>query len=177
MDKELFKKTEGILYRYYESNQIIARMKSKVKFIDQKLEEIKNEIKNLNNFEADVYSNMGIDYSRDAVQTSASSSNEVERAMIKYIDNLENLYKAHLDEKLKLNDEVTKIELLNHDIEFNINTLNDEAKRFIELKYKEKLSMKYISTELFGGVESTAFRKRQEFVSNIAHWINITLKI
>lgn len=55
MDKELFKKTEGILYRYYESNQIIARMKSKVKFIDKKFEEIKDEIKNLNNFEAELF--------------------------------------------------------------------------------------------------------------------------
>lgn len=177
MDKELFKKTEGILYRYYESVQVIARMKSKISFIDKKLEEIKSEMKNLNNFEADVYCNMGIDYAKDPVQTSASGSNEVERAMIKYINNLEKVYKSYLDEKLFLIEEVRKIELNNHDIEFNINSLNDEVRKFVELKYRDKESMKWITVELFAGIKSTAFRKREEVIFNIARWINITMKV
>lgn len=173
MDKELFKKTEGVLYRYYESLQVIARMKSKINFIDKRLKEIKIEMKNLNNFEADVYCNMGIDYAKDIVQTSASGINEVEKAMIKYIENLEKMYKSILSEKLTLIDEVSKIEINNHDIEFNINSLHDEFKKFIQLKYRDKESMKFITIELFDGITSTAFRKRQELISNIHHWITV----
>ncbi|MGL5765665.1 MAG: hypothetical protein ACRCX8_08495 [Sarcina sp.] len=172
MNKEMLKKTESMLYKYYDSVNHIARLKSKIVLIDKTLEKVKLEIKNLNEFETDVYSNMGIDYSKDMVQTSSQNSNEVERAMIKYINKLEKTFENKLNQKLKYSEELREIEFLNHDIEFNLNMLAEDKKQFIEYKYKHKKSMKWIAIEVFSGIESTAFRKRDELIKDITNWNN-----
>ena len=55
----------------------------------------------------------------------------------------------------------------------NINMLNDEHKKFIELKYKEKMGMRAIALEL-NMSKNTAYDLRENIVnsiSNLTCWI------
>ena len=51
----------------------------------------------------------------------------------------------------------------------NVEQLNEEDKRFIELKYGDKENLLYISIKL-NMSKTTAYRKREEIVENIAEY-------
>ena len=56
--------------------------------------------------------------------------------------------------------------------------LSQESMDFIIYKYKASVdgrckSVDWIANEMYGGVRSTAYRKREEIVGNIAQWANI----
>ena len=51
----------------------------------------------------------------------------------------------------------------------NVEQLNGEDKRFIELKYGDRKNLLYISIKL-NMSKTTAYRKREEIVENIAEY-------
>jgi hypothetical protein len=135
-------------------------------------EQIDKEKIELKHLSIDAGLNMGIDYSREKIQTSSDGSGQAERETIKYIDNLDKQYKYTIKKILKTNVRIRELEIQNQDMQFNLSMLSEESKRFLEWKYGEGKSVEWIATEMFGGDRATAYRKREELMEDIAHWCN-----
>ncbi|MBU3195666.1 hypothetical protein KPL26_03185 [Clostridium algidicarnis] len=175
IDKDLFRKTEGRLYRYYKQLKLIEKFKNKVLLLWRQKEQIEKEKVELKNLNIGTELNMGIDYSRDKIQCSSSGTGEAERETIKYIDNLDKQLKYVIRKMLKSNARIREIELQIQDMQFNLSMLSEESKRFIEWKYGEEKSIEWIAERMYGGARSTAYRKREELVENIAQWWNLNM--
>lgn len=169
MDKELFRKTEGKLYRYYESKKSLRGLDNRIAELEYDREVIEYDIKHTN-VRIDPYQNgVGIN---ERVQTSSSSTSHAEQEMIRAIEKLE-------EERVKTTKQILKIkakkrELKNYisNIEFNINMLNEESKRFLELKYSDKAKVITIAQKMNMAV-ATVYRIREEILENIANFMNI----
>lgn len=61
---------------------------------------------------------------------------------------------------LKLNARIRELEEQAQDMQYNLSTLSEEAKRFIEWKYGEEKSVDWIGNKMYGGARATAYRKR-----------------
>lgn len=173
IDKEMFRKTESRLYRYYKQLKLIEKLKNKVVLLWKQKDQIEKEKVELKHLNIDAGLNMGIDYSRDKIQSSPTGIGEAERETIKYIDNLDKQLKYTVKKMLKTNARIRELELQVQDMQFNLSMLSEESKRFIEWKYGECKSVDWIANELYAGARSTAYRKREELVESIAQWINI----
>lgn len=165
MEKELFKKIEGRLYRYFNSLNIIDTLKIEIEELKRQREIIRKDIQETNIFiEADL--NMSVSYD-EKVQTSSSRTSYVENQLIKQIKQLEeNLTFTNL-RILKKKSKSRCLEREVISLKPIINTLDHEEKKFIKLKYRDKKSMEYVSVELFGGVRMTAYRKRKDLINDI----------
>lgn len=166
MDKELFRKTEGKLYRYYKSKSKIYRLKNEISFLESKLKRIESYIKNTN-VTIDYYQNgAGIS---ERVQTSSSGSSYAETEICREIEKLEKNHVYTYKKILKLKAKIEELEEFIFHMEANIGQLNEEAKRFLELKYGDEKNLIYISMTL-NMSKTTAYRKREELVENIASY-------
>ncbi|GIM29879.1 hypothetical protein CPJCM30710_25450 [Clostridium polyendosporum] len=177
IDKEIFRKTEGRLYRHYKQLKLIQKLKNKVVLLWKQKEQIQKEKVELKYLDIEAGLNMGIDYSREKVQSSSDGSSEAERETIKYIEDLDKQYKNTVKKMLKINARIREIELQVQDMQFNLSMLSEESKRFVEWKYGECKSIEWIATEMYAGARSTAYRKRDELMGDIANWSNIIKQI
>lgn len=173
--KETFRKTEARLYNYYKQLKILEKLKCKIKLLKMQQSEIELEMKNLNNLTLEVYANMGIDYSRDKIQTTSTGTGESERETIKYITRLEKERDHKVREIMKCNARLREIDLQCQDMKYNLSMLNEECRRFIEWKYGENKSIEWIGEEMYVGSRATAYRKRDELIEGIAQWNNFNL--
>lgn len=173
IDKDSFRKTEGRLYRYYKDIKLIEKLKNKIVLLWKQKEQIKKEKVELKNLNIDVGLNMGIDYSKEKIQSSSTGTGEAEKEIVKYISNLDKQYRSTVKRILKTNARIREIELQLQDMQYNLSMLSEENKRFIEWKYGECKSVEWIATEMYAGARSTAYRKREEVISDIAQWMNI----
>jgi hypothetical protein len=173
IDKDLFRKTEGRLYKYCKDIKLIEKLKKRVVLLWKQKEEILKEKSDLKHLDIDTYLNMGIDYSRDKVQSSSTGSGEGEKGTIKYIDNLQRQYVNTVKRILKTNARVRELELQIQDMHSNLAMISEESKRFIECKYGECKSVEWIAEEMYLGARSTAYRKREELIQDIGQWVNI----
>ena len=173
IDKETFRKTEGRLYRYYKQLNIIEKLKNKVVLLWKHKDQIEKEKVELKHLNIDTGLNMGIYYGVDKIQSGGSGVGEAEREVIKYIDNLDRELRYVARTILKTNARIREIELQIQDMQFNLSMLGEESKKFIEWKYGECKSIEWIAEKMYGGARSTAYRKREELVEDIAQWCNI----
>lgn len=173
LDKEIFRKTEGRLYRYYKQLKIVEKLKNKVVLLWKQKEQLQKEMVELKHMNIETGNNMGIDYSGDRIQSSSSGVGEAEREVIRYINNLEREYNYTVKKMLKTRAKIRDIEVQIQDMQFNLAMLNEESKRFIEWKYGEEKSIEWIAEEMYAGARSTAYRKREELVEDIAQWCSV----
>lgn len=172
MDKELFRKTEGKLYRYYESKKKIYNIKEDIARLEREIKTIEYDIRH-SNVAIDYYQNgIGI---QERVQSSSTGTSYAENEMCKQIERLE---KEHVEKTKKLLKNKAKIRELERYIDYmdrNIRMLQEEDKRFLELKYGDKKNILQISMRL-NIAQATAYRKREEIVEVIAEYENTFLK-
>ena len=172
MDKELFRKTEGKLYRYYESKKKIYSIKEDIAGLEREIKTIEYDIRH-SNVTIDYYQNgIGI---QERVQSSSTGTSYAENEMCKQIERLE---KEHVEKTKKLLKNKAKIRELERYIDYmdrNIRMLQEEDKRFLELKYGDKKNILQISMRL-NIAQATAYRKREELVEVIAEYENTFLK-
>lgn len=170
IDKDLFKKTEGRLYRHYRNKKEIEKLKSRVVLLWKQKEQIEQDIRTTN-VKIDYYqSGMALG---ERVQTSSTGTSYAEREIIKAIEKLERELIQKKKKILKLEARIREKEEQIADMDYNIQMLNEEYKRLIEWKYGENKSLDWIATEMYGGARTTAYRKREEIVESIAQWCNI----
>lgn len=169
---EIFRKTEGMLYRYYEKLKLKEKLNYRIEVLENKMQRLEHDIKNCNiNLNSDI---KGIDYSRDKIQSgivNSSLESELERA----VENLEKELKQTRIKLIKTKLRLNQIEESTSNIEFAIIQLSEEAKKIIELRYGTypKLSNIEIGMRL-NMAEATIRRKRKEIVELIAKWMNIS---
>ncbi|WP_099346875.1 transcriptional regulator [Clostridium tertium] len=169
MDKELFRKTEGKLYRYYESKKSLRGLDNKIANLQRDIEVVEYDIRHTN-IRVDPYQNgAGIN---ERVQTSSTGTSYAEQEMIKEIEKLERERVKLTKQLLKTKAKKRELENYISNMEFNINMLNEESKRFLELKYSDKAKVIAISQKMNMAV-ATVYRIREEIVENIANFMNI----
>lgn len=169
MDKELFRKTESRLYRYFRYKKEIVNSKRRIEFLQNKINEIDYSIKNVHKYiNVDPYQNgAGIS---ERVQTSSTGTSYVEAEMIKEVSKLEREQCAMFKNVLKLEVKIREKESYIRNMDTNIEMLNEEDKRFIELKYGDEKEVPYIAMQL-NIAQATAYRRREELIKNIADFM------
>lgn len=169
MDKELFRKTEGKLYRYYESKKHLFGLNEKIARLENHKETIEYDIRHTN-IRIDPYqSGPGIN---ERVQTSSTGTSYAEQEIINEIEKLERERVKITKQILKTKAKKRELENYISNMDFNINMLNEESKRFLELKYSDKAKVIAISHKMNMAV-ATVYRIREEIVENIANFMNI----
>lgn len=171
MDRELFKKTEGRLYTYFKYKKEIINSKRRIEFLESKVKEIDDSIKNVHKYaNIDPYQNgAGIS---ERVQTSSTGTSYVESEMMKAVSKLER-------EQCDIVKSILKIECKKRDwekfvkrMETNIEMLEEEDKRYVELKYGDRKGVPEVADKL-NMARATAYRKREELIENISHFMNL----
>ena len=175
IDKETFRRTEARLYNYYKQLKVLEKIKCKIELLKMQKNEIEKEMQNLSGLTLEVYANMGIDYSRDKIQTTSTGVGESERETIKYITRMEKERDLKTRDIMKCNARMREIEVQTQDMEYNLSMLNEECRRFIEWKYAESKSIEWVAEEMYLGSRATAYRKRDELVEGIAQWSGVSL--
>ena len=171
MDKELFRKTEGKLYRYYQSKKKIRELNNEISSLEYHKERVEYDIRQAN-VTIDYYQNgTGL---QERVQSSTSGSSYAEIEMCKEIEKLEREHLRINKKILKIKAKIRELEEFIRHMNENVEQLNEEDKRFIELKYGDKKSMIYISMKL-NMAQATTYRKREELIESIAEYENTLL--
>lgn len=167
MDKELFRKTEGKLYRYYQSKKKIHAINNEISNLEYRKERIEYDIKHSNVIIEYYQNGTGL---QERVQSSPSGSSYAETEMCKEIEKLEEEHLKVVKQILKKKAKIRELEEFIQHMNENIGLLNEEDKRFIELKYGDRKNLLYISIKL-NMSKTTAYRKREEIVENIAEYV------
>lgn len=166
MDKELFRKTEGKLYRYYNKDKQINSLKEKLALLDKQIELINKDLRNCNisidpeskspSFEERVQaSSDGISYAeREAMRVTELKIRRATQKQIKRENVLEQL---------------DSIEIEANEIEWKIRDFNEELKKLLELKYKKKFNEEKIAQEMHLN-QSQVNRKKQQIINKIVMW-------
>lgn len=169
IEREAFRKTEGMLYRYYRDKRKVNRLKNKIEILEYKKESMLNNLKNLNiTLSSDI---QAITYDKPYVQSNSDGTSQVERELYRQIEKIRENIISTTRQILKLQTVVSDIESRNADIEYVIKLMSEESKRFIELKYGEEVSIYTIANKLPMS-KSTADRRRQEIVEDISKYFS-----
>lgn len=165
ISEELFKETEKKIFSYYRNLKEINKLKQRVEVLSRQKEAIEKDIRETNvDIEPEI---KAVDYSKERVQSSSANSSYIEAALIKEIEKLERERKDTIQKILDCNARIREIETSTSEMEYVINDLSEEYKRFLELKYKELKALEYIADNLSIG-KTTACRRRKEIIENIA---------
>ncbi|MFR1708944.1 MAG: transcriptional regulator [Clostridium sp.] len=171
MNKELFRKTEGELYGYFEDIENLKRVRAEIVSLNISIENLDKRIRECN-VSIDPEQNGCMQFT-ERVQTSTNCTSYVEREIAKAIGDMER-EQAHKIRKL------FKLECIERNLSYkvenmsrNIEMLKPEYKKFLELKYNQvkykKLGMRDIALELNMG-KNKAYDLREELVNDIARF-------
>lgn len=164
IDKELFRATEGKLYSYFRKKKEIEKLNYRIKELNEQIEEIESDIRN---------TNVKIDYYQpsipitERVQTSSTGTSYAEGQIIKAINEMEKERANRIRIKLKLKAKIRETQNYITYMEQNLESLSEENKRFIELKYGDEADMITIANKM-NMARTTVYRKREELVDDIA---------
>lgn len=162
MNKEMFKKIESKLYNYFKNKKTIYSLKDKITNLENKLNKIKEDIKCIN-ITIDDYKSVGFD---ERVQTSLKAGSVFENQICSEIGKLEQEYTFMLRKILKAKRQLRESKNYIKNFNNKLEMLEEEEKKFLELKYSSKASMTAISRKL-NIAEITAYRKRDDILSKL----------
>lgn len=152
---------------YYNNLKIIEKLKYQLDTANKQKIDIQRDIDNSNiNLTASV---QAVTYDKTRVQTNSIVSvqeAEIERVFNKLEKQLEYINVKIVD----INLEMRKLEDKNSEIEFIINSLNDESKQILNFIYRDKKTLREISNRL--NLDSSNIgRKKDSIITDIARWI------
>lgn len=162
-----FRNMERMLYNYFIKDEIIKSKKELIQMLEKQIDKLEEQIKT-NNVKIEPELNMGISYD-EKVQTSTDGTSYAEKAVIRAVEGLEMDKAEKLEEIFKLEKDIMDIERESKIIELNVGMLSEEDKRFIEMKYKERMSVEEIA-ERINLSRTAGYNKRDKIVENIIHW-------
>ncbi len=169
MDKDLFRKTESRIYRYFRYKRDILNSKRRIEFLESEVKEIDDSIRNVHKYiNVDPYQN-GAGLS-ERVQTSTNGTSYVESEMIKEVSKLEKEQCDIMKSILKQQSKIREKEAYIKSMDANIEMLNEEDKRFVELKYGDEEEVPAIADKL-NMARATAYRKREDLIENISRFM------
>ena len=166
MDKELFRKTEGKLYNYFNKEKKIATLNFRIDLLKKQVEKINDELKACNvNIEAES-SSPSFD---ERVQSSPDGASYAEREVIRITDLKLKRKLAKEIEIEEIKEKIENIELDNSILEYNLQYINEEWYRLLELKYKFKKNEVQISLEM-NISQSQVNKIKQKAIADIMRW-------
>jgi predicted RNase H-like nuclease (RuvC/YqgF family) len=170
LDKETFKKTEGKLYGYFRDISEINILEDECMDLQSQTESIEWDIKHCNVC-VTPDSHMSPSFG-EKVQTSPTGESVAEKGIVREIEKLEDELK-YVSGKLRRNR--ARIRQLKRNISplkkvLTVPPLSKEMMDFIEYKYKLDKGFGWIAAEMYGGVRSTAYRRREEILEDIVKW-------
>ncbi|CAI3547529.1 transcriptional regulator [Clostridium neonatale] len=174
IDKKTFDKTENKLIRYFEAKNNINYITNRIKWLEDEVQDLEAMIRNVHNYiRLDLYPNgTGIS---EKVQSSMNGSSYMEKQMENEVTRLQKKQFEKIKKINKLKIRKTEEIAFIRKMDVNLSMLNDEEdKRFIEFLYGDKEEIPIIAYKM-NISRSTAYRKRDELIENIAnfdmHWI------
>ena len=166
MDKELFRKTEGKLYRYFNKDKQEKALRDKLSLLDKQIEYIDRDLKECNITIEPESKSPGFE---ERVQTSSDGMSYAEREIMR-VTELKIRRKTQKQlEKENVLEQLDNIEIECNEIEWKIRDFNGELKKLLELKYKKKYNEEKIAQEMHLN-QSQVNRKKQQIINKILMW-------
>ena len=166
VDKELFRKIEGKLYRYYSKDKHKKELTGRLAILESQIKTIYADLKECN-ITLEVESKSPSFEQR--VQTSGDGMSYAERELMRITDlKIERITKK-LALREKVLEEIDKLEIETNEIEWKIRDFNGELKQILELKYKEGLNEIKIAHKMHLD-QSQVNRKKQQIINKIVMW-------
>lgn len=166
MSRDRFKKTEDKLYNYFNKEKKIATLNYRIEVLKKQIYIINQELKSCDvNIEIES-SSPGFE---ERVQTSSDGISYAEREVIRITDlKLKRKLSKEIEiEELK--EEIENIELDNSILEYNLQYINEEWYKLLELKYKFKKNETQISLEM-NISQSQVNKIKQKAIADIRRW-------
>lgn len=166
MSRDRFKKTEDKLYNYFNKEKKIATLNYRIQILKKQIYEIDQELKECNvNIEIES-SSPGFE---ERVQSSSDGTSYAEREVIRITDlKLKRKLSKEIEiEELK--EKIENIELDNSILEYNLQYINEEWYKLLELKYKFKKNEVQISLEM-NISQSQVNKIKQKAIADIRRW-------
>lgn len=166
IDKEIFRKTEKKLYNYFGKDKKIRGINKKISLLKQQIDDIEEKLRNVNITIPEESKSMTYE---ERVQTSSDGTSYAERTLMRITDKMIVEQARKKEEIAELEEELRNIEADNIILEDNIKDLNEEDRKFLKIKYEDKLKDWQIGFKL-DIAQSTATRIRQKLVEDVARW-------
>lgn len=163
---EKFKATEEKLYSYFNKEKIINSLKHKIEILNRQIEQLVKDIRECN-ITIDEESRC-ISY-EERVQTSSAGTSYAERETVRIIDMKIKRVADKEYEKEKLLERIESIELDNAILDYNLEFINKEYYKILELKYGKKKKEIEISIEL-NISQSQVNKIKQKMIADISRW-------
>lgn len=166
MKKNEVKELERVLRIFYKKDKIIYSY-------EKGIEKLKSDILNIEKRIKECDFNIPIQYGTSSfgerVQSSTTGESNAEKELIKCIVRLENKKIEKLKEIERIEKIIDLIERDNLIISRNLNSLDEESIRFLELKYKQNKSGRQIAIEM-NSSEPTITRLKRKILDKIYKW-------
>ena len=166
MSRDRFKKTEDKLYNYFNKEKKIATLNYRIELLKKQIDKINQELGECDvNIEIES-SSLGFE---ERVQTSSDGTSYAEREVIR-ITELKLKRKVSKEIEIEeLKEEIENIELDNSILEYNLQYINEEWYKLLELKYKFKKNETQISLEM-NISQSQVNKIKQKAIADIRRW-------
>lgn len=166
MSRDKFKKTEDKLYNYFNKEKKIATLNYRIELLKKQIDKINQELRECDiNIEIES-SSLGFE---ERVQTSSDGTSYAEREVIR-ITELKLKRKVSKEIEIEeLKEEIENIELDNSILEYNLQYINEEWYKLLELKYKFKKNETQISLEM-NISQSQVNKIKQKAIADIRRW-------
>ena len=166
IDKELFRKTEGKLYRYYSKDKHEKSLKEKVNLLNNQIEAINKELRECDiNLEPESKS-PSFD---ERVQTSSDGMSYAEREAMRVTELKIRRVTQKRIERQHILEQLDNLEIESNEIEWKIRDFNGELKQILELKYKEGLNEIKIAHKMHLD-QSQVNRRKRQMINKIVMW-------
>lgn len=166
MNDDLFKKTEGKLYDYFQAEKKISCLNLKIELLKKHVTEIETRMKET---DISIPEESRSSTYEESVQTSRSVTSYAEKAAIRIIEDMESEIAFKKEEIALLEKIIRTTEADNAIIEYNLNFLTKEDRQFLKLRYEEEKTYMQIGMEM-NIAQSTATRVRRRLVEDVAKW-------
>ncbi|NFC27850.1 hypothetical protein EXM98_04150 [Clostridium botulinum] len=168
LDKKLYSKTEGRLYRYFRDIEEIDKLENRCMELEKTKESLRQDIRNTN-VSIDGELGMAIRY-EERVQTSNTGVSRAEQGVIKEIERMQREWKQTRKQILKNHARIREIQRQNADMNYLFRNMETEYRLIAEMKYKEKLSLERIGERLCID-KSNVKRKKDKIVRDTSKFI------
>ena len=164
--KREFKIIEDKLYNFFNKEKKIAALRYQIEILRKQIERLDKDLRECNITIEIESSSLGFE---ERVETSSNGTSYAEREVIRITD-LKLKRKAEkeveIEEFLAL---IDKIELDNAILEYNLQFINEEWHKLLELKYKDKKSEQQIAIEM-NMSQSQVNKIKQKVIFDIKRW-------
>lgn len=164
--KREFKIIEDKLYNFFNKENKIAALRYQIEILRKQIDRLDKDLRECNITIEIESSSPGFE---ERVQTSSNGTSYAEREVIRITD-LKLKRKAEkeveIEEFLAL---IDKIELDNAILEYNLQFINEEWHKLLELKYKDKKSEQQIAIEM-NMSQSQVNKIKQKVIFDIKRW-------